>query len=93
MKGGDGGDKAANGDADGAYDDEDSKNDDHKADEKVRSTLIQMKLSIANVFQITMIFTMKVITTDLLTYRLHPAETQKKKAVPPLVNQGIRTCK
>ena len=46
MKGGDGGDKAANGDADGAYDDEDSKNDDHKADEKVRSTLIQMKLSV-----------------------------------------------
>ena len=35
MKGGDGGDKAANGDADGAYDDEDIKNDDHKADEKV----------------------------------------------------------
>ena len=47
MKGGDGGDKTGNGDADGAYDDEDSKNDDHKADEKVRSTLIQMKLSIA----------------------------------------------
>ena len=36
-------------------------------------------------FQITMIFTMKVITTDLLPYRLHPAETQKKKASPPLV--------
>ena len=35
MKGGDGGDKAANGDANGAYDDEDIKNDDHKADEKV----------------------------------------------------------
>ena len=32
-----------------------------------------------------MIFTMKVITTDLLPYRLHPAETQKKKASPPLV--------
>jgi len=37
MKGGDGGDKAANGDADGAYDDEDIKNDDHKADEKIAS--------------------------------------------------------
>ena len=48
MKGGDGGDKAANGDADGAYDDEDSKNDDHKTDEKVRSTLIRLKSSIAN---------------------------------------------
>ena len=49
MKGGDGGDKAANGDADGAYDDEDSKNDDHKVDEKVRSRFIWMKWSTADV--------------------------------------------
>ena len=49
MKGGDGGDKAANVDADGAYDDEDSKNDDHKVDEKVRSRLTWMTWSTADV--------------------------------------------
>merc|ERR1719411_1053668 len=37
MKGGDGGDKAANEGTNGAYDDEDNKNDDHKAEEKVAS--------------------------------------------------------
>ena len=50
MKGGDGGDKAANGDADGAYDDEDIKNDDHKADEKVGIAFNWQKLSISNEF-------------------------------------------
>merc|ERR1712038_1606475 len=37
MKGVDGADKAANGDGEGAYDDEDDNNDDHKADDKVTS--------------------------------------------------------